>query len=330
MIFVDGADDMFVPLAKLFNDRSFQLSAELLQKEGKSIESTLWYNCNIIYQWARNKFPGLNLPESIRTWSLRRSGQEVEVIYRPDELYFCIWVRHQDSKVAQRTWTIDAEIFEKEGMLHFGMKASYTTPKDSSEDRHIFSIPHFVHLIINQNGLRDVLTLHAGVHVVSDKDNLQELYSLIVSEKRTCPVVVVTPRLNGEAEDDGEYYLDASSFSQKVDYFSHVFCISASVMPIWRDMISDEAGVFDGGVRTYYSGFDFSNFQYEKAPLTIARKIAASYYMDEKDREYIGKEAFLQILSDKIKERNCSERLDWFGMGHRFYFAKQRELTQSQ
>lgn len=66
--------------------RAFQMSVELDVKN--SIFGTVRYNGTVIYNWAKDKFVGLQMPQNIHSFSRNRSGQEVNVIYNAEKPYF--------------------------------------------------------------------------------------------------------------------------------------------------------------------------------------------------------------------------------------------------
>ena len=61
-------------------------------------------------------------------------------------------------------------------------------------------------------------------------------------------------------------------------------------------------------------------------PLSVANRIMASSYTDEKGNEYIAGEAFRHLLIDNIKKYNTNVRMDWVGLGHKFYLGANREV----
>lgn len=319
------------PLSNLYNDRSFQLSAELCVK--KNINSAVWYNGKIIYDWAMRRFSSLELPMRMQSGIFERNGHEVEVLYLPDENYFCLRARHPDEKVAQRTWTVEAEIFSADESLRLGVKVSYTTPIEAiMEDRSCFSVPTFVRRIMQKNGMTDVVRLHGGVHRPEDETDLKELLSLIEDQDRLCPVVVVTPRVDEYTGRDGEYLIDTDSLAlgwDGIEDYVHVFEIPTRLVEKWMK-IAGSASVYGGSVRTYYPKLNLEEIDYASAPLVLANKIDTSYYVDTKGEEHFSGEAFGYILRDKLRLHNCRMRLNWSGLGHKYYFQKRREILRQR
>ena len=72
-------------LEATYVNRAFQMAAELIVKN--SIFGTVKYNSTVIYNWTKNKFVSLQMPDNIRSYTKNRMGYEVNIIYKSEVNY---------------------------------------------------------------------------------------------------------------------------------------------------------------------------------------------------------------------------------------------------
>lgn len=305
--------------------RAFQMSVELDVKN--SVFGTVKYNGTVIYNWAKYKFVGLQMPQIIHSFSKNRSGQEVNVLYNPEKPYFCIKASHPDKTVPGRFWITEAEIIENNGKVLLGVKLSYSTPVSQDKGMIDYSVPVFVWKIYKNNGIKDIRSLNSHAWQVNE-ESVEELYNFIQNCNRKMPVVVITESENAEGV-GGQYlrgYLvNGERLAVKVGLIAHVVCLSYKASLLWNDKVEKNWGVYNGAVRTYFPGVDFNNENYMQHPLSVANRILATYYEDEKGKEYIAGEAFEYVLMNNLRKYNTNTRLEWEQIGHKFYFIAHRE-----
>ena len=94
-------------LSASYIKRAYQASFELNIKSTE--RNTYTSSCIMIYNWVTAKFTSLLLPERIKTITKTHAGQEVNIIYIPAKLYFCMKVSHPDTNIAGRIWTIGSQ-----------------------------------------------------------------------------------------------------------------------------------------------------------------------------------------------------------------------------
>lgn len=310
--------------------RAFQMSVELNVKNSKF--GTVKYNGTIIYNWAKNKFVSLQMPESIHKFSKSRSGQEVNILFNPENLYFCIKASHPDKTVPGRFWTTEAEILENDDKILLGVKLSYSTPVSQDREEINYSVPAFVRKICKNNGIKDVRGLDSCVWQI-DEENVNELYDLIQNPKRKMPVVVITESMNIEGIEGqylNGYLINGERFAQKVGLISHVVYLSNKASYLWNEKVGKNWGVYNGAVRTYFPAIDFADDTYMQHPLSLANRILAAHYEDEEGKEYIAGEAFEYILMNNLRRYNTNVRLEWENIGHKFYFIANREELRNK
>lgn len=312
-------------------NRAFQLSVELCV--AKSIYGTVKYNSTVIYNWTKNKFASLHLPVYIKSYSRNRLGHEVNIIYNFSEPYFCLKATHPDNDVAGRIWTIEAEIAVINERVMFGVKLSYTTPVNSTVGDVRFSIPTFVGSIFRNNGFIDVRKMQSAPWEIHTDEDIEGLYDLIHDEKRMLPVVVITE--NSMHEEVGGQYLsgylvDADDMAKKVGMIAHIVKMPNNLVNNWGEITGKNWGVYGGAIRTYFPGANFEECDYMRHPLSIVSRIMASNYVDKDGKEYIAGEAFKNILQDSLRKYNTSKRIEWLGLGYKFYFNTNREILHQK
>lgn len=317
-------------LESAFLSRAFQLSTELLIKN--SPWGCVKYNGGKIYNWARRKFISLQMPETIRNFSKSKNGQEVDIIYNSKDGYFCMKAVHLDSNVAGRIWTTEAEICVQSEKVLFGVKLSYSTPVNCNAECVDFSIPAFVREIF-KNGIVDVRVLENKAWVIQSENDMNNLYDLVLSEKRQLPVIVISENSNGGNQIGNQYItgylLDGDKLAEEIGYIAHIVKLPSELQKQWTDYVGRNWGVFNGAVRTYYPNLEFDDDSYTDHPIILPNRIMASNYEDD-EREYFSGEAFEKILSGIIKRNNTSARIDWSSLGFKFYFIANRELMRER
>lgn len=313
-----------------FVSRAFQLSAELLIKNNRW--GCVKYNGGKIYNWARRKFVSLQMPEKMRTFSKNKNGQEVGIIYNPNDGYFCMKAVHLDSNVAGRMWTIEAEISIRDKKVIFGVKLSYSTPINCNAESVNFSIPAFVKDIY-KNGIVDIRILKKNAWVIQSEKDMDDLYDLVLATNRQLPVIVISENNNGGNQIGDQYItgylLDGDRVAEDLGYIAHIVKLPSEFQKQWTDYVGRNWGVFNGAVRTYYPNLVFDDDSYTDHPIVLPNRIMASNYEDD-EKEYCLGEAFEKILSGIIKKHNTSVRIDWNSLGFKFYFIANKELMNER
>lgn len=310
-------------------NRAFQLSVELMV--GNTIYGAVKYNSTIIYNWVKRKFAGLQMPDRICNFTKNRMGQDVNIIYEPEEPYFCMKASHPDSTIPGRIWNIEAEIIVVNQHVMLGVKLSYSTCGKMDENLCLYSVPGFVKQIAEHNGIMDGHRLFEDVWDIKKDDDIEELYDFIQNHNRKLPIVVITEN-EGSGGIGGQYtrgYLvDADVLLHDVGIIAHIVKIPCNMIEQWNGVTERKWGVYGGAVRTYYPGADFLNDDYMSHPLSVVSRIMSSYYVDENGTEFVAGAAFERIIIEKLQRYNTEMRLDWKRIGHRFFFAKNREKLQ--
>lgn len=278
-------------------NRAFQMSVQLVVKN--TIYGTVKYNSTVIYNWTKNKFANMQMPESIRNFEKSRMGYDVSIIYKPENTYFCLKASHPDAVIPGRIWTIGAEIIVINENVLFGVKLSYSTPINSNVGNAVFSMPSFVGQIAKQNGILDVRRLGCEVWDIEVEREIEQLYDFIQNPNRKVPVIVVTEKESNDdigAQYTKGYLVDADLLAKEMASIAHTVRISRNIINEWNAVVGKKWGVYGGAVRTYFPDVDFGEEDYMRHPLSIANRIMASSYTDEDGEEHIAGEAFRYLL----------------------------------
>lgn len=309
-------------------NRAFQFSAELNLR--KTVEDTFRYNVDLIYNgwlknsWCKRKCPRLILPLEIpKDFSKKIDDIKVEIFRRGDE-NFCFQIEEPDQNVMRRMWTTESEILSSGKKVLIGVKISYTTPEIADYDKNIFSVPGFIRSVLDKNGVKDVRELGQSILEADSEDGLNKLYKLVSDAGRLFPVVVVTGA-EGEYDAWTETRMFAEEILNRVFPVAHVAYIPFNRTMKWKELVGKDWDVYNGAIRTYYKDVDFNDeSDIYRHPLFTARKIEAQRYLTVDGKEKTGRDAFLELLVEKIRNNDTRMRIDWKGRGHKFLKAAQR------
>lgn len=319
-----------------YTKMAFQMSQQICVNEGRNLVGTFKHASVQIYNWIKEKFPGMGLPERICTYSRNSSTISVDIIYNRETRYFCMRTVHPDTSVAGRIWTTEAEIVDINGTLKLGVKNYYSTIDTVQADYVDFSAPSFVWTIYKHIGYKDG-QLGNGNLVIIDSDEKYIMFRKALEDsERKLPIIVITQNISGDTElikyfeaKDG-YLLDGEKLAQDLRLVAHVFCLPTVYAYRLTEEVGKQWSVYDGAVRTYYSGIDFESSDYLEHPLQIAGKIMASCYTSDSQKEYIGGHAFRHILAHNLKNHLLNERYSWGELGYKFFFRANKEILREK
>ncbi len=318
-------------LTGVYVNRNFQMEATLYVKD--SVHGTVKYCSTLIYNWAKKKFPSLELDERIRSGSKRHFDQQVDIIYNLDELYFCLNAEHSDSEVPGRIWITEAEVISVNGELRFGVRVSYTTPRDSNLPRPQFGAPRFVNEIAKRVGMIDVRRIEQTARLVDSDEAVDNLYKLLKSDDRRLPIVLIAEK--SKSDDIGGDYLtgylvDADSLASRIGLIAHIYKVDKDYIPVWNSLIGYDFRLQEGAIRTYNAHFDDTTDSVIRHPFVTYNKIMAASLEDEEGITHMSGDAYLSIFSQRLIVASLHERIEWNALGHKFFFIANRELLRKR
>ena len=311
---------------------TFQMSQSLLINEGRSIAGTFQYASIQIYNWAKEKFPSMGMPDKICSFNKSVSAISVDILYNWNDRLFCMKTVHPDGGVAGRTWVTEAEIVDIDGTLKFGVKNYYTDVNAYQTEWVQYSVPAFVRTLNNKIGCYDAGYANGKLIVVDSNEKFQVFRSALEDVDRKLPMVVITQNTSCDEDlirffeaKDG-YLLDGDKLAKDLCFVAHVVYLPTAYSFQLSADVGKQWSVYDGAVRIYYAGVDFATGDYRDHPLQLASKIMASCYISDKtQKEYIGGHAYRHMLTHSLIKHLICERYDWHKLGHKFFFVANRE-----
>lgn len=317
-----------LPLTNMYY--AYKQSFKIYIEEGRTIGGTFKFCVDNIYSWVKKKFPGMQLPERVRTIHKSFISQNADIIYIPSEQYFCMRTVHQDLSDSNRFWITEAEVMNMNEELMIGIKNSYTsTEPDNSLTA--FGIPVFLRKLQSNCFLMDGCGRTGKLRKIVSEKELDELFDLIMDSSRKLPVIVISQdnrviKDNIEFFEDKEGYLvDGEKLAKKLELRAHVFYLPIEFQEEWTKAIGMEWSVFNGAIRTYNSNASFNGTEYYGHPYILPNKILAMDYVTKDGKICVGGQAFRHILVHRIEEDNARRRIEWNKIGHKFYFNKSME-----
>lgn len=304
-------------------------------ENNRNIGGTFRFCVDIIYRWIYRKFSEMDLPSYVQPLHISLITQNVDVIYLPHKMYFCMRTVHQDNSNPKRFWITEAEILNINGELNLGVRNSYTAPEP---DNNLLKtgIPNFMKELQNKCILLDGEQKTGFLHDIKTQEDLEKLFDLILESSRLLPVIVISQNNKMDKEwstffevDDG-YLVDGAKLATELVLRAHVFYLPLDLQEQWTKLVGQEWNIFNGAVRTYYPNASFDNSEYYSHPYTLASRILAMEYTTCEGRLCIGGHAFRHILCHRIETDNVCHRIDWEKLGHKFYFRIFREQYQSK
>ena len=159
------------------------------------------------------------------------------------------------------------------------------------------------------------------------------MYDLILNPRRILPVIIVSENNNVDGMNSSYnigYLVDADFLAKEVAGIAHVVSLSSIAAEYWNTVVGRNWSCFGGAFITYFPNVNFEDDSYMKHPLSIANRVMASYFIDKNGVEHIAGSAFLFKLKESMQKYNTETRIDWIGIGHKFYLIANREVIRNQ
>lgn len=328
---IEGDKMYSLPLTNIYY--AYKQSFNIEIETGRTIGGTFKFCSDVIYNWIKKKFPGMGLPEKVKTVHKSLISQNADVLFIPSEHYFCMRTVHQDISNKNRFWVTEAEIMNLNNELILGIRNSYTA---SEPDNTLveYGIPVFLRTLQLKCTLKDGGQRTGKLHRISSVQELDTLFDLIVDSTRILPVIVIAQEhtVNKDIldyfEDNEGYLVDGDKLADKLELRAHIFYLPLEFQKDWTKVVGVEWSVFNGAIRTYNPNPSFDNSEYYGHPYILPNRILAMDYITRDGKICVGGRAFRHILSHRIEEDNASRRIEWDSLKHKFYFKKSMEQYQ--
>ena len=265
---------------------------------------------NTVLRWMNNR-AGRKLPKIAwdgETFELEEVGaQRTAAVSIVSPHYWAARLDDADRNVAQRVWTTEIGIGQREGgSVLFGCRLlCVTRGDDAAFDR---SIPSFVRQIAEgQEAQLDGYPITLRPRVLQTKSEVDDLVALLFDPKRQSDVIVFA--LPDNETDISKTAVSAEEVATKAIGTAHVAILTGPASFHLSDRVGREFSVFRQAIRTYKPGFNPDQDEPFRHPLALPHRITAW-----PDGGAAGYQKFLidRMLAASVSTRDFEQRLPPF------------------
>lgn len=316
---------MAVQLSSSYLRRSFQLLA-YLSPDAMSDEEAFERASNIIYEWAKHKFSNIfkQMPYFKESLDDKRDGNEIGIIYEPENSRFIFRGVHPDAYVPGRIWTTDAQVSKYNNKYLFAVRLSVTSLQSCVEDVP-FSCPQFVQYIIETIGISDVVRISGKPHMLSNQEHVTDFVNYLENPERQMPVILLTPcYCNDDAVCDG-YMTNSEQMAKDLRGVAQVFCIDLDANDYLTECIGKQWSAYNGAIRTYYPNLSFEESDLYQHPLLTPQNIRVRRIKDDGESD-----AWIHDIEDYVQGYAVKRRVPWEDNGIDFYLSAHQNKLREQ
>lgn len=205
-----------------------------------------------VLDWVRSKW-GMVIPKS--AWDgvgfdYEQPGLRIAAAASEDGAFWAFRSEHlgEDS----RTWATEAIVADDTGGNILGVRNSCSSLRNESVPS---NSPRILREFVAKYGLiDDERQVRATPWQVSSEEQFEEFFAHLLSPGRSLPVVVLSPLATV-----GGFAIDPGPLSRNVQGLAHVVCLEEIAASELTARVGRTHGVFNGGVRTYAPGFNYSS-----------------------------------------------------------------------
>ena len=208
-------------------------------------------------------------------------AQRVAAVELPEQRYWAARVDDADREVPRRTWTTEIGLASagKQAVL-LGNRLVVSTRGDNPPYEP--TIPVFVRQSIRGSAaFLDGRLLPKGPWIIKSREDVSELYSLLIAPKRRCDICVCS--LDENEEDPASIIPSANVVYHRTLGAAHVGIITGSAAYYLTDFVGKEFSVFRRAIRTYRPHFNIDNDEPRRHPIALPQSI-----YEWKDGSYAG------------------------------------------
>lgn len=305
-------------LSRLESNILFHLELPLLHKESRQLEAEFNNAAIILYKWVRFKLNPVfeDIPVELSSYKNSLPGYHLKIKYHPDKLSFSMKLNYIDSKALGTLWHVHASIaLMEDGRLHFYHMTSCDMPRGISQ-RSTFNKPSFLLDLSNKIGIVDVVRLSSKAQMITDTVQLAELETLIHSDKRKLPVVVIAQHTRDAIPekrpvfhdyDMNTFTINGTRLAKVVGHYCHVYMIDYDIIENYSHISALLKGQKDdiyGSICIFWSKYS------EKKAELFTRKMVIDTHFDFNRFAFhddnISEKAFRHKLVQLIKDDNVS------------------------
>ncbi len=226
-----------------------------------------------------------------------------------------------DATIAGRMWITDVQICHSDDKYLFATRLSVSSLKTCTEDVP-FSCPQFVGIITENIGLTDEYKIQKTAHVLNTETEAGRFLQYLESPDRKTAVVLVSPSYFPKEEQYDGFTVNADYMAKELMGVAHVFMISPDIAQFLREKMG-KWSVYDGAIRTFYTGLVFEEEEYWRHPLLRREQILMRNTEDRQDG------AMLEVI-EYVRRFSLGRRLPWTESNIHFYLAVHQDFLRQQ
>lgn len=304
---------------------TFQFAADVDTPRGMNVNAVFAGAARVVMDWLDAKLPH-TLPKQARdleNFEFDHHGQQqVSGVAIPEQGLWSVRLIQPDAPysnrpaVAGRTWTTELALHMSTSGVRFAVRVLCASAPYATEPITL-TRPRIVVDLAQKFGLREVRPLDGQPWVLAAEQDLQALYDLLVSQKRSLPIIILTqPDRRQWQLRLSDYLLDQSVLARRTQGMAHVVCMPRDLGYRWTEMVGKVWSAFNGAVRTYNPKANLDEDSPFAHPRVLPDRILFWRYNDQE-----GEAAFASFLIDKMAEHAAVKTLDW---GQCLFFADAR------
>jgi hypothetical protein len=226
-------------------------------------------------------------------------AQRVAAVELPEQRYWAARVDDADREVPRRTWTTEIGLVSAgEQAVLLGSRLIVSARGDNPAYEP--TIPVFVRQSIRASAaFLDGRLLPKGPWVIRSREDVSELYSLLIAAKRRCDICVYS--LDENEDDPISVIPSANVVYHRTLGAGHVAIITGSAAYYLTDFVGKEFSVFRRAIRTYRPHFSIDDDEPRRHPIALPQSI-----YEWKDGGLEGLEAFENFLARNLISRTVA------------------------
>lgn len=294
----------------------YQLRAKVASRNG--IEEAYSRLIAIVLRFTGKTLKVTIPPEAEKHLGFELSNREMscECVSVPERLLWAI--RFDYPGKDNLTWFYDVTMIREDDDLLFGIKIEVSPKTDA---RPLQSDLSLVKALLDSNLLVQGKPIADNLLPVHTEEEIDGLINLLIDEKRTLPVIVIS-ELNRSAHFyQRNYLVDAGYLAKRVKGFAIVVRLAFKTTFPFSERVGKSWAVFDGACRTYYPKVDFENGIPIHHPSTLKDQI--KYWIFDERR---GPDAYTDFLINVAYQAASKSRSDWNGL----YFVPDARILAAE
>jgi hypothetical protein len=197
------------------------------------------------------------------------AGRFVEIVTQDDPRIWASVLVAPERPDGGRSWVAETATFSDGGRSRLAVRLGCAAQGEVGD--FMISVPPFIHSLLSVVDLECQGEALSGSPVeIVIKDEVDQLVSLIESERRALPVIVVS---GTDPADGSRYLLDVERLAANLAGLALVFCIPYETAYELTKRIDKQWSVFSGAVRTYRPGFDRTTQTPFDHPLIVGHRL---------------------------------------------------------